>query len=106
MFDKVQGEVPEIWQVQPVQPDHGPGTVLSVVMPVPGRRQDDVPTLHLDALAVDCGEAAIALDDEAHCKCCVAMCRRGLVGHHQLKPGINGVCRVRRVCAGCVSANC
>jgi hypothetical protein len=97
MLDEMDGEVLKIWQVEAVEPDHGAGAVLAVVVPVPGRREDYVAALHGDALAMDGGEAALAFDYEAHSEGDVAVGAGDFVGHDELEAGIEGVC-----CEGCI----
>lgn len=109
MLDKVDGEVSEVGQVEAVEPDHGTGAVLAVVVPVPGRRQDHVASLHGDAFAVHRGEAALALDDEPHGEGGVSMCLGRFVGHHQLQSGVECVGGEGSVCvegAGCELVEC
>lgn len=72
----------EIGQIQSVQPNHGPGSILAVVVPVHCRGEDDIAPLHFDAATVDGCEAALALDDEAHGEGDVAVGFGGLVGHY------------------------
>lgn len=88
MLDEVDGKMKKVRQIQTVQPDHGTGSVFAMVMPVPRRREDDIALLHLDALAVDGGESALAFDDEAHGERDVAMGGCGFVGHDKLEAGV------------------
>ena len=88
---EVDGEVGEVGQVEAVEPNHGPAAILAVVVPVPRGSQDDITTLHLDTAALDGGEAALALDDEAHGKGSVAVGLGRFVWHDQLQAGIYGV---------------
>lgn len=98
VLDEVDGEVSEVGQVEAVEPNHGPRAVLAVVVPVPGRRQDHVASLHRDAFAVYRCEAALALDDEPHGERCVSMCLCCFVGHHQLQSGVQCVGGEGSVC--------
>lgn len=89
----MHGKVLEVGQVEPVEPDHGARAVLAVVVPVPGRREDHVAALHADAPAVHGGEAALALDDEAHGEGDVPVGAGRLVGHDELEACVEGVGR-------------
>ena len=91
MLDKVNWKVGEIWQIKAIEPDHGAGTIFAVIVPVPRGREDDISSLHLDALAMDSSESPLALNNESHCKGRVAMSLSGLIGHDELEPGIDGV---------------
>lgn len=55
-----------------------------MVVPVPGGGQDDIASGHLNALAVDGREAALAFDDEAHGEGRVPVRPGCLIGHHEL----------------------
>jgi hypothetical protein len=72
MFHEVHWKVDKVGQVQAVQPDDGRvvaslfvGALLAMIVPVPGRRDDHVTRAHRHSPAVDGGEPALALDDEA-----------------------------------------
>lgn len=91
MLDEVHGELGEVGQVEPVEPDHGAFAVLAVVVPVPCRRQDDVATLHGDALAMHGRESPAAFDDEAHGEGGVPVRGGGFIGHDQLQARVEGV---------------
>ena len=82
MLNEMHGEVAEQGQIEPVQPDHWARAVLAMVVEVPGRGQDHVTAVHVDTFAVHGRETAVALDDEAHRECDVAVSRGGLVGHN------------------------
>lgn len=92
MLDKMSWEVSKVWQVKTVQSDHGPRAILAVVVPIPRRGEDDVCSLHLDALTTDCRETSLALNDESHGKYRVAVSLGRLVGHDELQHGIHRVC--------------
>ncbi|KAF2801518.1 uncharacterized protein BDZ99DRAFT_469523 [Mytilinidion resinicola] len=91
-------EVYKAWEIKAIQPNHRSGAIFAVIVPVPGRGQDNVAALHLDASIMHSSEATITLDDKVTGKGSVAMSWRGLVGHNQLKPSVNGISRVRRLC--------
>lgn len=84
VFDEMHRKEPKHRQIQLVQPDHGPGPVLAVVVPVPAWRQDHVAPLHGDAPAVHGRETSAAFDDEAHGEGGVSVRRGYFVGHHEL----------------------
>ena len=65
----------------------GSSRVVAVVVPGPGRGDDEIARLHRGALAVDRGIGAVPLDDEAQRRLRVAMRRRDLARHDQLQPG-------------------
>jgi len=98
MLHEVDGEMAEVRQIESVEPDHGAGAVLAVVVPVHGRCEDHVAAAHLDAAAVDGREAPFALDDEAHGERDVSVRGGGLVGHDELETGVDGVGGVGRGC--------
>lgn len=81
VLDEMHWKVCEIWQIQGIEPDHWARSILPMVMPIPRRRQDEIPTLHVDSAALHCGETALTLYDEATGEGCVTMCRSSLVGH-------------------------
>ena len=51
--------------IQNVDPDDGLLSVVAVVVPCAGRRQDEVAAFHPQLFAFDHGEAAVAVEDEA-----------------------------------------
>jgi hypothetical protein len=81
MLYEMHGEVPEIWQVQSIQPYHRPRAVFPMIVVIPGRCEDHVASLHLNAAAVHGREAPLAFDDEAHRKRRVSVCAGYLVWH-------------------------
>jgi hypothetical protein len=93
VLDEVDGEVSEVGEVEAIEPDHWARPVLAMVVPVPCRREDDIASVHLYAATVHGGEAAVALDDESHGERRVPVGRRRLIGHDELKSGVDGVCR-------------
>lgn len=97
MLYEVNWEVPKVWKIQPVQPDHGAGAILAMVVVVPCWRQDHITLLHLDTLTMHGSKPAVAFDDEAHCEGRVPMGGGGLIRHHELKARIERVC-----CVWCV----
>jgi hypothetical protein len=98
MFVEVNGEVGEVWKIKTVEPDDG-GIVptlfirafLAMIMPVPRWRHEDIPGPHGDTLALDCGEATVALDDESHGKGRVTMGRCNLSGLDQLQASVERI---------------
>ena len=50
--------------VECVQPDHRRRAKMTVVVPGPARRENEIAGMHRDALALDRGVGAFALDDE------------------------------------------
>lgn len=93
VFHEMDGEVGEVGQIQAVQPDHRARAVLTMIVPVPGGGQDHIASGHLNALAVDGCEAALAFDDEAHGKSRVTVRPGCLIGHYQLETSIDGIGR-------------
>lgn len=53
-----------------------------MVVPVPGRRQDDIPPLHLDPATMDSRETALAFNYEPHRKGSVAVSFGHLIWHN------------------------
>ena len=94
----MHGEVPETRKIQLVEPDHGAGTVLSVVMKIPTRGKNKVTSSHSNALAVDGGKSAIALYYKPHRKCGVAMCRCCFIGHDQLQTCVDSISCIGSIC--------
>ena len=78
--------------VQSVQPDDRLGgavhAFVAVVVPGPGRRDDEVARVHRGALAVDRGVGAAAVQDEAKRRLGVPVARCHLAGQDQLQPGV------------------
>jgi fermentation-respiration switch protein FrsA (DUF1100 family) len=104
VLDKVHREVDKAGQVEAVKPDNGPGvaallvgTLFAVVVPVPGRRDDDVARPHGHPPPVHRREAALALDDETAGKGRVPVRGRRLARLHQLQTGVQRVGCVRRL---------
>ena len=64
--------------VEAVEPDHHAIGFLAVVVPGPGRRDDEVAGVHVDALAVHGGVGALAFDDEAKRRLRMPVRRRDL----------------------------
>ena len=91
MLNEMYGKVLEVGQVESIEPDHWFGTLQSVIVPVPGRSQDHVASLHRDAFPVDGSKAALAFDDKPHGEGSVAMRGGCLVGHDKLKAGVESV---------------
>ena len=83
--------------VEAVEPHHRLIARVAVVVPRPGRRDDEVAGMHRDALAVDRGIRAGAFDHEAQRRLRVAVARRDFAGHDELQAGIEAV-RDRRSC--------
>jgi hypothetical protein len=77
-------------QVQHVQPDHGLGAVVAVLVPQAGGREDQVAAAHRALLAVHRGPGAFALDDHAHRVGCVAVAGRPFAGQQQLHAQVHG----------------
>jgi hypothetical protein len=98
VLDEVDGEVSEVGEVETIEPDHRARTVLAMVVPVPCGREDDVASVHLYAATVYGGEAAVALNDKSHGEGCVSVGWCRLVGHDELKPGVNGIRREGGIC--------
>ena len=73
--------------VEPVEPNHRLRGFVAVIVPGPGRGDDEIAGLHQGALAVDRGIGAVPLDDEAQRRLRMAMRRRDLAGHDQLQAG-------------------
>src|SRR5579883_1666945 len=73
--------------VETVEPDHGSRSGIAVVVPGPGRGDDEVDGPHGRPLAIDRGIGAFALDDEAQRRLAVAVRRRDLAGHDDLEAG-------------------
>ena len=65
----------------------GSCVLVAVVVPGPGRGDDEIAGLHRRALAVDRGIGAVPLDDEAQRRLRVAVRRRDLARQDQLQPG-------------------
>jgi len=75
------------WNVEAVHPDDAVFGVVAVIVPGPTGRQDQIPRLHVDALAVDGGVGATAFDDEANCRRSVAVRARHFAGKQYLDGG-------------------
>ena len=67
---------------------HALDALVAVVVPGPGRRDDEVARVHGGALAAHRGVGALAVDDEAQRRLHVAVRRRDLARHDELQPGI------------------
>lgn len=78
--------------VQAVQPDHRlaafRGGAVAVVVPGPGRSDDEVARLHAGAFAVHRGVGAVALDDEAQGRLGVPVAGSDLARQDQLQAGV------------------
>jgi hypothetical protein len=85
MLHKVNWEVPKVWKIQPVQPNHGARAILPMVVVVPCWRDYHVALLHLNAPTVHRSKPAVAFDDEAHCESRVPVGGGSLIRHHELK---------------------
>ena len=84
-------EVPEVWQVETVEPDHRTGGVIAMIVPRVAGGEDNVSAAHFDPFAVHCGKATNTFDNETHSKGGMPMCRCSLVGHDQLETGIESI---------------
>ena len=74
--------------IQAVEPDHRPAAVVAVVVPLPVGREHQVAGRHHRALAIDRGEGAVALHDEAERALRVAVGGRDLAGEDELEAGV------------------
>lgn len=84
MLHKVDWEMLKTGQVQSVEPDHGARSVLPMIMPVPGRSQDDIAAIHGYALSVNCSKATISFDNETQRKGSVPMRGSSFMRHDEL----------------------
>jgi hypothetical protein len=84
-------------QIQSVEPDHRAIALVAVIVPFPRRREHHVAAFHHDLLALDRGEAAFALDDEAQRERRVPMRARRLTGQNRLQARVERVGGIRRL---------
>ena len=68
-------------------------------MPLPNRRQNKVPTAHLDPLTLYSRKPSVALNDKPHRERKVSVCRGCLTGEDELEARVEGVGRVWRFCS-------
>lgn len=95
VLNEVYREVAELGKVKSIEPDHRSGSILAMVMVIPGRSEDDITALHGNSFTVNCCESSLSLNDEAHCKGSVTMCRGSLIGHDELETGVDCISCVR-----------
>ena len=50
--------------IQSIEPDHGRGAGIAVIVKSPGRREDQIARMHHDALAIHSGVSTFAFDEE------------------------------------------
>jgi hypothetical protein len=83
------GSVQQIHElhVEPVEPDHRLLGLVAVVVPGPGRGDDEIAGLHQGPLAIDGGIGPVPLDDKAQRRLRMAVRRRDLARHDELQPG-------------------
>lgn len=78
-------------EVEPIKPNYWVLSFITVIMPMPRWRQNNIATLHGHFLAFHCGEAVFAFYDEAQREGNMPVCRGCFVWKYQLKPTINGI---------------
>src|SRR5262245_44523323 len=82
------------WIVERVEPDHWCCAKMTVVMPGPARRENEITGVHGNALALDSRSCTFAFDDEAQLIRCVTMCRSDLAGLDYLQAAIERIVNV------------
>jgi hypothetical protein len=96
-LSKVHSGILKQGQVQHIQPNNWLITLISVIMPVPRRCEDDVAALEGHLLPLH-GSGALAVDDEAARVGDVSMGRGYLAGVDDLQAGVYGVSGMGRSC--------
>ena len=71
--------------IEPIQPDHRALSLLTVVVPAPRGRHDEVARIHIRFFAVDRGIGPRPLDNETQCRLCVPVRRCDLAASDQLQ---------------------
>lgn len=87
---EVHGGVGEEWKVQNIEPDHRLAALVAMIVPVPGRGDDHIPSGKGHLLALHSGKP-IAIDDETASKGDVTMSRGNLAGVDDLETAIDSV---------------
>ena len=64
-LSKVRWEVMVKWKIQAIQPYHGISALMSMIMPLPLRCQDDVSSFHIDSSSLDGRKRPTAFNDKA-----------------------------------------
>jgi hypothetical protein len=65
MFGEARIQLSNQRDVESIQPDHGPGGFVTVIVPPPARGQDEIVLVHVRSLAVERGEGTLAVHDES-----------------------------------------
>ena len=72
------------WKVQSIQPYHRIRALMSMIMPLPLRCQDDVSCFHVDSFSFDGGESPASFNNEAEGERPMTVGRGCLSGFDQL----------------------
>jgi hypothetical protein len=78
----------KVRQIETIKPDHWTIPIFSVIMPVHCWRQNHIPALHFNTLALHRSVPAMSLDDKAAGKSGVAVCWGGLIWVDELKTAV------------------
>ena len=87
-FGEDRAKLADQRDVEPVEPDHRDVAVMAVIVPHPGRGEDQVADFHISLFAVDGGIGTGTLDDETQCAGRMTVCRRDFARHDELEPSI------------------
>ena len=87
-----RAEHPQDGDVESVEPDDGlagaASAIVAMVVPGPGRCDDEIARRHPRTLAIDRGVGPAAIDHEPQCRLRVPVTRRDLSGQDQLQTGV------------------
>src|SRR5689334_11873323 len=75
--------------IETVEPEDGIRTRISMIVPGPWRRYDEVALVHDRALAIHRGVSALTLKHETKCRLGVPVCGCDLARHDKLHAGIH-----------------
>ena len=92
---KLRAQCADERDVQAIEPSDGLAAGIAVVMPTPCGSRDEVTALHEDALPVDCGVRAGALEDQPDGRLRVSVAPSNFPRQDQLQPTVK--CRRERV---------
>jgi hypothetical protein len=65
MFGEARIQLSNQRDVESIQPDHGPGGFVTVIVPPPARGQDQIVPVHVRSLAIERSEATLTVHDES-----------------------------------------